>query len=224
VIAELYSDLLAALLGLFSTAGWPGVVVILAFEAATGLSSSEVVLGLAGWILLASQNESPAQIFLAGLWASLGSLAGTSFTYWMVRTGGRPLVERTARRLRIDTRYIHFVEEQFRRRGPSLVLFGRLVPGIRILIAVPAGLARMPFFQFLIFSFIGSYIWCTTIIGLGYTIGHEWPAIAKLIGGYVPFFMAGLAFLAAAGLIAQWLVRRKLLARSVAIIRDRRDA
>lgn len=224
MIAGPYSDLLAALLSLFSTAGWPGVVAILAFEAATGLFSSEVVLGLAGWVLLASQDASPAQIFLAGLWAALGSLAGTSFTYWMVRSGGRPLVERTARKLRIDPRYIHFVEEQFRRWGPGLVLFGRLVPGIRILIAVPAGLARMPFLQYLIFSLIGAYIWCTAMIGLGYAIGHEWPAIAKLIGGYVPYFLAGLALLVAGGLFAQWLVRRKILARSVAVVQDRRDS
>ena len=223
MIADLESNVISMIQMLFDTAGWLGVAALLAFESATGLTPSEVILGLAGWMLLASHGEPPTAIYLAGLYATLGSLVGTSFTYWLVRLGGRPLVERAARWLRLDPRYILYVEAQFQRWGPGLVCIGRVLPGIRILINVPAGLARMNFPKFLLFSFIGNYIWCTLIIGLGYSIGNRWTVIMELVNRYLPFMFIALAALLVLGLVVTRFFRRRVLAQAFLAVQDQRE-
>lgn len=222
-MADLDLQVIAILQGVFDAAGWLGVTALLFIESATGLSPGEVILSLAGWMLLQSHGAPPSMIFLAGLYAALGSVAGTSLTYWLARLGGRPLVERAARWLRVDLAYIRYAEAQFKKWGPGLVLFGRIVPGIRILIAIPAGLARMPYLQYLVFSFIGAYLWCTALIGIGYTIGHELPLFARLFKPYLPILIAAFAILALLGLAAHRYLRRRILAQAVVMVNERKE-
>jgi membrane protein DedA with SNARE-associated domain len=86
------------------------------------------------------------------------------------------------------------------------VLVGRVMPGIRTLISIPAGLARMPFVTFFVATFIGAYVWCTLLIGAGYLLGHEWTLISTYLKQWLPFLLAGGAL--ALGLYF-WFVRRK---------------
>lgn len=208
----------------FDAAGWLGVAALLAFESATGILPADLILGLAGWMLLDAHNEPPGMILVAGFWAALGSLAGTSLTYFYVRMGGRPLVDRAARWLRLDPRYIAFAEAQFHKWGPTIVLFGRVLPGIRILVSVPAGLARMPFPKFLLFSFVGIYIWCTTLIGLGYVLGHEWSLIVgyflESARQYLPLVLVVFGLLALLGWLAQRSIRRRILAQAISNVNE----
>jgi membrane protein DedA with SNARE-associated domain len=222
LITELDLKLIALIQTIFDAAGWFGVSALMAFESATGLSPGEIVLGLSGWMLLAAHGAPASMILVAGLYTALGSLVGTSLTYWLVRLGGYPLVERAARWLRLNPRYLDHVEAQFNKWGPGLVCFGRMVPGIRILIAIPAGLARMNFFQFVFFSFIGAYVWCTGLIALGYFIGHELPFIVLLIKQYLPIFWISLVVLAVLFFFAHRLLSRRILARQALVVRERR--
>jgi len=210
LIAELETQIITALQSIFDQFGWFGVAGLLAFENATSITPSEIILGLAGWMLLAAQDAPPAMILVGGLYAALGSITGSSATYWLVRLGGRPVVDRGARWIRIEPRYILHAEVLFKRWGPGLILFGRLVPGIRTLITLPAGLARMPYPQFLLFTFIGTYLWCTSIIGLGYIVGHEWHLISELVGRFTPWVIAGFVTLGGVGLMIHWLIQRRL--------------
>ena len=70
------------------------------------------------------------------------------------------------------------------------MLAGRVIPGIRTLVSIPAGLARMDFLKFLAATYVGSYIWCTLLIGAGYLLGHEWPIISHYVKQGFPFFVA----------------------------------
>ncbi len=65
------------------------------------------------------------------------------------------------------------------------------MPGIRTLINIPAGLARMPFLTFFAATFIGAYIWCTLLIGAGYVLGYEWTLISHYLKQYFPYLLAG---------------------------------
>jgi len=175
----------------FDAWGWFGVAALVVFENATGITPSEVILGLAGWMLIADHQLPPSMIFLGGLYAAISSAVGASITYWIARLGGRPVIDKLARWARIDPANIARVEALFNRWGTGLVLVGRLIPGIRTLVNIPAGLARMPFVTFFITTLIGAYAWCTLLIGAGYLLGHEWALISKYLKQAFPYLLAG---------------------------------
>jgi membrane protein DedA with SNARE-associated domain len=180
------TNILSSLGSLFDRYGWWGVAAALIIENATGLMPSEIILGLAGWMLISAHQLSIAMIFTGGFYAALGSTLGVSLAYWAARLGGRPFIDRLARGCRIDPRHITRVDRLFQRWGAWTTLVGRLIPGIRTLVSIPAGLARMPFAQFALTTFAGAYIWCTLLIGAGYILGHEWPLISDIFQQYAP--------------------------------------
>ncbi len=160
MITELETIILSTVQTIYDTWGWFGVAAMLIFENATGITPSEIILGLAGWMLIAEHQLPPSMIPLGGFYAAIGSVLGASIAYWVARLGGRPVIDKLARWLRIDPAHITSAEKQFQRWGTGLVLVGRVMPGIRTLISIPAGLARMPFLTFFLASFSGAFDWC----------------------------------------------------------------
>ena len=200
---ELESQIIAALQALFDRFGWFGVAGVIALENATGLTPSEVILGLAGWMLLAAHNAPFPMVFIGALYAAFGSAAGASATYWLARLGGRPMIDRAAHWFRIHPRHITRAEMLFQRWGPGLVLFGRVLPGVRTLVTIPAGLVRMPFLRFAVFTFTGAYVWCALLIGSGYVFGHEWLVVKDLVRQSAPWLFVAFMMLGGLGLIAR---------------------
>ena len=159
MITELETIILSAAQTIYDAWGWFGVAAILVFENATGITPSEIILALAGWMLISEHELPVSMIFVGGLYAAIGSTLGASITYWAARLGGRPLVDKLIRWARINPAHITRAENQFHRWGTGLVMVGRVMPGIRTLINIPAGLARMPFLTFFVATFIGAYVW-----------------------------------------------------------------
>ena len=214
MIDALETTILSAAQTIYDAWGWFGVAMLLAFENATGITPSEIILGLAGWMLISEHQLPPSMIPLGGLYAAIGSVLGASVAYWVARLGGRPLVDRLARWLRIDSAHIDRAENQFHRWGTGLVLVGRVMPGVRTLVSIPAGLARMPFATFFVATFIGAYVWCTLLIGAGYVLGHEWALISTYVKQFFPYLLAG-GFVALA--VYFWFTRRRLVPAVVPI-------
>lgn len=217
MISQIENWILGTLQSVFDAWGWLGVAVLLVFENATGITPSEIILGLAGWMLIEKHDLPPSLIFLGGLYAAIGSTLGSSIAYWAARLGGRPLVDKLAHWVRIDPAHITRVENQFHRWGMGLVLVGRVIPGVRTLISIPAGLAQMPFITFFVTTFIGAYVWCSLLIGAGYVLGHEWALISAYLKQAFPYlFGIGLVALA----LYFWFTRRSL---SPVYVPDRRS-
>lgn len=187
----LEAQILSALQNLYDAWGWLGVAGLLIFENATGITPSEIILGLAGWMLISEHQLPVSMVFIGGFYAAIGSTLGASISYWVARIGGRPLVDKLAHWVRISLTYITRAERQFQHWGMGLVLIGRIIPGIRTLVSISAGLARMPFWAFLAATFIGAYIWCTLLIGAGYILGHEWALIRQYLKQYFPYLLIG---------------------------------
>jgi len=183
--------ILSTLQTVYDQFGWFGVFLIMIFENATGITPSEIVLSLAGWMLIEAHHINPKMILLGGLYAGMGSAIGASIAYWGARLGGRPLVEKVARWFRIDNKHLDIVDAHVHRWGVGLVLFGRIIPGVRTLVSIPAGLARIPFGRFFTATFLGAYVWCTLLIGAGYLLGHEWMLISHYLKAFFPYLMAG---------------------------------
>jgi len=190
MLDTLEQTILSALQTIFDEFGWLGVFGLMVFENATGITPSEIILAFAGWMLIENHGISPTYIPLAGLYAGVGSAIGASITYWIARMGGRPLVDKFAKVFRIDLVYIERIENQVHKWGAGIVLGGRVIPGIRTLVSIPAGLVRIPFPKFFIATFIGSYMWCTLLIGAGFILGHEWMLISDYMKTHLPLILA----------------------------------
>ena len=191
MLNQIETMILGTLQSIYDQFGWGGVFSMMIFENATGITPSEIVLSLAGWMLIEAHGEHPSLILLGGLYAGLGSAIGASVAYWVARLGGRPVVEKFAGWFRIDMKHVEAVDGHVRRWGLGLVLFGRMIPGVRTLISIPAGLARIPFGTFFTATFAGAYIWCSLLIGAGYLLGHEWMLISQYLKAYFPYIVAG---------------------------------
>lgn len=190
MLDQIETAILSALQSIFDQFGWAGVFGLMVFENATGITPSEIILAFAGWMLIERHGIAPSFILIAGLYAGLGSAIGASITYWVARLGGRPVIDRFAKILRIDPALINKAEEQMQKWGSGLVLIGRVIPGIRTLISIPAGLAKISFFKFFAATFIGAYIWCTLLIGAGYVLGHEWMLVSEAIKEHLPLVLS----------------------------------
>jgi len=215
MLDQIERTILAALQHLYNELGWLGVTLIMVIENATGLTPSEVVLGFAGWMLIDAHGLPFSTVFLGGLFAAIGSVIGASMLYWAARLGGRPLVNKAAVFFRIDLKHIQRVEHMAERYGTGFIFFGRLLPGIRTLVAIPSGLARLSFPTFAVVTFAGAYIWCTFFIGAGYFLGHEWHLLSGMVKQAVPFFLS-IALAAGVGLVLwQTWLRDKVIAVKV---------
>jgi membrane protein DedA with SNARE-associated domain len=156
------------LLDLVDKLGAVGVGLSILAETVIPPIPSEAVLGLAGVLI----NEGRLSIVPVILFATLGSLLGAIFFYYIGRALGPRRSHAFLDRLPlVETADVDKTFEWFARHGRSAVFFGRMVPIVRSFISVPAGVVRMPLGQFLLFTAGGSLIWNTVLISLGVAAG-----------------------------------------------------
>lgn len=189
MLTQVENFIISNLQNLYDAMGWLGVTGLLVFENATGITPSEIILGLAGWMLLAAYGAPFYSVFWWGGVSALGSTTGAILTYWAANLGGRPIVQKMAKWFRIEAHQIVEAEQKFNHWGSGIVFFGRMIPGVRTLINIPAGLVRMPFIKFLVFTLAGAYIWNTLLIGAGYFLGNEWWRISGVVKQAAPWLL-----------------------------------
>jgi membrane protein DedA with SNARE-associated domain len=120
------------------------------------------------------------------LWAviaagTLGNLVGSWLAYWAGASGGRQLVDRYGRYLLVRPHEVDKAHEWFERRGEAAVFVSRLLPVIRTFISLPAGIARMPFWRFTLYTFVGCLPWCAALAWLGAALGERWERVEDVL-------------------------------------------
>ena len=171
---------------------------------------SEIVVPPAAYI--ASQPDSHLNIYLVVLFATIGAVIGALINYFLAIYLGRPIVYKFA-----DSRMGHFLllskdkilkaEVYFNRRGKISTFVGRLIPGIRQLISIPAGLARMNIPSFLLFTFIGAGIWNAVLAFVGY-IAHGQQDLINRYSHELSYVFLGLIALFIAYVVIKQLVKK----------------
>lgn len=168
---------------------------------------SEVILPLAGY--LAKQGS--LNLVLVFITSTLGAYAGALLLYWL---GAKLGLERSIRGLSrlplADREDFENAAVWFRRHGRSSIFFGRLLPGVRSLISLPAGASSMPLATFSLYTLAGSGLWNGALIGLGYALGTQYQVIEQ----YSRFL--NYAVYAALGLTVVWLAVRSVRRREAA--------
>ena len=193
-----------------SELGYIGLALLMVAETVFPPIPSEVVLPLAGYLVFTGELE-----FVPALIAStLGSLVGAVLLEEAARYGGRPFAERFVRFARQDPETLQRAERWFQRRGPLMVLAGRCVPGVRSLVALPAGALRMPRAQYVLLTLIGSAVWNTVLITAGYLLGSQWERVSDAVGAVSTPLLVVLALGLAGALV--WRMARRRRGRDLA--------
>jgi membrane protein DedA with SNARE-associated domain len=184
------------------TLGAPGVGLATALETVFPPVPSEVVLPLAGYT--ASQGH--YGLLAAIAWATAGSVAGALVLYVLGALWGAERLCATVERIPLlHARDVERAIAWFGRHGRTAVLLGRLVPGVRSFISIPAGIDRMPVLQFALYTTAGSLVWNAALIVAGYELGARWERVEGYVGE------ASVVVWAVLGVALLWFVARRLV-------------
>ncbi|OGF27947.1 hypothetical protein A2303_07915 [Candidatus Falkowbacteria bacterium RIFOXYB2_FULL_47_14] len=173
-------ELIDLLLAFSSNLGYTGIILLMAVESSFIPFPSEIVVPPAAY--LASQGE--MDIFLVILSGISGSLIGATLNYFLAMWLGRKVIyslsrTRIARMLLINEAQIKKSEDLFLKFGNLSTFWGRLIPAVRQLISLPAGFSKMPFKNFIFFTFLGSGLWTVILAVLGYVFGANQEALRQ---------------------------------------------
>ena len=157
--------------------GYLGIFIMMAIESSFIPFPSEIVLVPAGY--LASKGD--MNIFYIMGSALVGSLLGAFINYYLARTLGRKFLLKFGKYFFISPQTLDKMEHYFKKHGHISTFTGRLVPGVRQLISIPAGLARMNITQFSIFTLLGAGIWALILVLIGYFIGANEALIKEYL-------------------------------------------
>jgi membrane protein DedA with SNARE-associated domain len=145
------------------TGGYTGIIVLMAMESSIFPVPSEIVIPPAAF--LAAQGKlSFTGVVLAG---TIGSYLGSAITYWASRLIGRPLIVKYGRFVFLTPKKLERAEHWLARYEAGGIFFARLLPVVRHLISIPAGIVRMNFAVFSVMTIVGSAIWCYILAYLG---------------------------------------------------------
>jgi len=169
---------------------WPGVVLLMAIESACIPLPSELIMPLAGWMLIEKQSLGAIHTLVAGAYGALGCTIGSIIAYGVGMWGGRPLLDRYGKYILISRHDLDLADRWFYRSGSWVIFVSRLLPVVRTFISLPAGIAKMHFIKFLIYTFLGSFIWCAGLAYGGYQLGEHWEQIRTAMRPFDPLFGA----------------------------------
>lgn len=136
---------------------------------------------LSGWMLIKAQGLSEGHILLAGFCGALGCTLGSAASYVLGAWGGRPFLLRYGRYLLISHHDLALADRWFARYGDWAAFLSRLLPIVRTFISFPAGIAKMHFGRFLLYTFAGSFPWCLGLAYGGFLLGEHWEQVRTIM-------------------------------------------
>jgi len=163
----------AWVIDVISTLGYGGVALCMAIESACIPLPSELIMPFAGSLVAAGRFN----LWLAGLAGAFGCLVGSVAAYVVGYYGGRPFIEKYGKYVLLSETELAFADKLFSKYGSLTVFVARLLPIVRTFISLPAGIARMNFVKFCIYSFVGSFPWCVALAYVGQKLGEHWADI-----------------------------------------------
>ncbi|MDO8593159.1 MAG: DedA family protein [bacterium] len=196
IIGAITSFIISAI----SSLGYFGVGALMAVESACVPLPSEIIMPFAGF-LVAQGRFSLLGVTLAG---AIGCVAGSVLAYAAGAWGGRGFIEKYGKYILISHHDLTLADRFFNKYGSAAIFFSRLMPVVRTFISLPAGIARMNFSKFVIYSFLGSLPWSFGLAYIGLKLGNNWDTL----GVYFHKFDAAIAI--AILVFAVWYVRRHL--------------
>lgn len=193
--------------------GYLGIMLLIIIENIFPPIPSEVILSVGGFMTTYTTMTVPMVIISS----SVGSVIGAIILYYIGRLLNKERLTRvvrskTGKALHLKETDIESANDWFEKKGSNAVFYCRFVPIVRSLISIPAGMSNMPFGRFLILTTLGTIIWNTVLVCLGYKMGENWSVITDFTSKYKE--ITWLAIILLVGLIIWRKHQKKKLARS----------
>ncbi|MHB8085260.1 MAG: DedA family protein [Dehalococcoidia bacterium] len=160
---------------LIATLGYPGIFITMTLESMLVPIPSEAVMPFVGFLAY----EGKMDIWTAVLVSSMANLAGSLIAYAVGRYLGRGFIQKYGKYLLLNMHHLELTEQWFTKYGSVAVLFARMLPVVRSIIALPAGIGKMNIWRFCLFTFIGSIPWNLGLIYAGYVLKENWGVLEK---------------------------------------------
>jgi membrane protein DedA with SNARE-associated domain len=173
--------------------GYPGIVLVMAAENIFPPIPSELVMPLAGFMAREGTFNIYAVIFCGMLGSVLGALALYWFGAWANEAVIRRFIRRWGRYAFVSEADLDVSLGYFQRHGEAVIFFGRLIPLVRSLISIPAGMGRMPLPKFLLYSMLGTTIWSAILSWAGWILQSRWGEVVAYIEQYQRVVLALIA-------------------------------
>ncbi len=171
-----------------SSLGYGGIVAAMAIESACIPLPSEVIMPFSGYLV----SQGRFTLWGVSLAGALGCTLGSALAYAVGAYGGRPFILKYGRYVLITAHEVERADRWFARYGMAATFLSRLLPVIRTFISLPAGIARVPFFRFLLYAFLGSLPWSGVLAYVGMLLGEHWDRVGDVLHSLDVLVVAGL--------------------------------
>lgn len=198
MLEKLIAVVAAWIIGVISTMGYGGIVLLMAIESACIPLPSEIIMPFAGFLVFKGEMT----LWGVALAGAIGCVVGSIPAYYLGMFGGRPMVEKYGKWVLISHHDLQLADRWFAKYGDIIIFIGRLLPAVRTFIAFPAGVARMAMGKFVIYTFLGSLIWCYLLAYAGMMFGQHWEDLE------VYFHQFHIVLVVAGVIFAVWYIRR----------------
>jgi membrane protein DedA with SNARE-associated domain len=173
MIADVLTKVAELVIKIISDTGYFGIASLMAIESACIPVPSEIIMPFAGFLTISGKLS----LLLVIIWGAFGNLFGSIIAYVVGVYGGRPFIDKYGKYVLIGKDELDKSQRFFNKYGSISVFFSRLLPMVRTFISLPAGIARMPFAKFCVYTFIGSFFWSGFLVYVGVFLGENWQSI-----------------------------------------------
>ena len=199
VVASITDPLVNAAVDVVNSLGLPGVFLLMLLESACIPIPSEATMLFAGF----NVSKGEYSLIVLTLVGTTANLVGSWIAYGVGYFGRIELVEKHGKKVGISTKHLHQADRWFERHGEATVFFTRMLPIVRTFISLPAGVARMPFWRFTIFTVLGCLPWVFLLAFIGKEAGDNWESWKNKLH-YVDYAVAALLVAGGIYLFVRW--------------------
>lgn len=206
MIEKIISILAGFIIGGISSLGYFGVLTMMAIESACIPLPSEIIMPFSGYLV----SQGRFNLWGVAFFGAMGCVLGSALAYWVGYYGGRTMAEKYGKYILVTKHDLDIADNFFQKYGNTAVFLSRLLPVVRTFISFPAGIARMNFSKFIVYTFFGSLPFCYFLAYIGKVMGENW----NTLGVYFHKFDAIIGGIIFIGLV--WFIRRHLNIRKKA--------
>ena len=175
IVLEILKPLVEFITSFIAHLGYSGIFSLMILESALIPIPSEIIMPFSGFLSSTSRLD-PILVTVSG---SLGNLVGSVLTYYLGIKAGRKFILKYGKYILLKKEHLEITENLFERYGDRISFVGRLLPGIRTYVSLPAGIGKTSFTRFVIYTFAGSIVWNSMLTYIGMSLGTNWKNIDK---------------------------------------------